>query len=100
MDDDLQRFGKRGYLLPQLLPVQQGEFSENFLAGPGKFDQSFTTVFLTVPANNNAPLCHPVDQFHRAVVSKAKPGGKRGNSGTRARRQSFNCEQQLMLLRF
>src|SRR5665213_3351977 len=66
----------------------------------GKFYQYFTTILFAVSAYHPSMLHEAVDQLHRAVMTKAKSLRKRTHCGTSSLGQSFDGEQDLMLLRF
>lgn len=65
-----------------------------------KFDQHLAMVIIAVSALQGAALDKSINKLHRTVMAKAKLPGNRGNCGTDASGQTFDGQEQLMLLRF
>jgi len=73
---------------------------QQLFAMGSEFYQHFTTVLVTLPSYHRSMFHEAVDYFNRAVMAQAKPLRNRPDVGTGSRRQSFDGEQHLVLLRF
>lgn len=62
--------------------------------------KNFTMILIAVLSRDSPLLHETINQFNRAVVTKAKAMRKRGNGRARSFRQAFNGEKHLVLLRF
>jgi hypothetical protein len=63
-------------------------------------DDDRTLVVPVAPALHHASRLQPIDQLHHGVVSDLKAFGERADRGGPAARQSFDLEQNQVLLRF
>jgi len=95
-----KRFRENGARNPQFLPEQNGELVQQFFTMRSKFYKDFTAVLFAVPACHPSALHEAVNQLNRTVMAKTKSLRKRTHGGTSSLGQSFDGEQELVLLRF
>jgi hypothetical protein len=95
-----KRFGERGPQNAQLLPVKNREPVKQGFTMRSQLDQNLSLILMAVPATHRASFHEAVYQFDSAVVADTKVLRNRSDGGTSTPRQSLQCQQDLMLLRF
>jgi hypothetical protein len=80
--------------------MQDGKTVQQGFAARREFHEHFAMIQVAVLSTYGAEVHQAIDQLNRAVMAKTKQVGERSNRRTRAFRQSFHCEQKLMLLGF
>lgn len=65
----------------------------------GQLYENFAVIEVAMAPRYRSLLHQTVDQFHGAVMAKAKPVRERGNGGANPLGQAFNGQQELVLLR-
>jgi hypothetical protein len=75
------------------------EFPENRFAARGDFQKDMTPVLAALPLANESVADQPLGQFNSAVVPDVQSLGDFADVGLHALRETFQCQQQLMLLR-
>ncbi len=80
--------------------MQRRQAAEKLFTSRREFDQDFPAVLETRPADNCAAFCQSINQFDSAVMAQHEALRERTYRRARIPRQSFDRQQQLMLLRF
>jgi hypothetical protein len=84
----------------QFLPVQNRKPMQQVLAVRREFYQDLAMIIISVPAPQCTALNQTIDKFHRTVMAKAELARERSNRGADALGQTFDGQEELMLLRF